>query len=67
MDFFYPGSSRHGVGTKAVEHCLTILKANPTVEKLVVTTSQLAYKFFSKFGYDLVKTEKDHWGKGLDL
>lgn len=65
--FFHPNSSGHGLGTQAVEHCLTILKLDPRVEKLVVTTSQLAYNFFDKFGYDLVKTEKDHWGKGLDL
>jgi len=65
--FFHPNASGHGLGTKAVEHCLNILILNSKVEKLVVTTSQLAYKFFEKFGYNLIETEKDHWGKGLDL
>ena len=65
--FFHPNSSGQGLGTKAVEHCLNILKLDPMLEKLVVTTSQLAYKFFDKFGYVLVMTEKDHWEKGLDL
>lgn len=65
--FFHPNSSGNGLGTKAVTHCLNMLKLNPRVEKLVVTTSQLAYKFFGKFGYKLIKTEKDYWGKGLDL
>lgn len=65
--FFHPNYSGYGLGTKAVEHCLNIIKRNSRVEKLVVTTSQFAYNFFAKFGYDLVKTEKDHWGKGLDL
>ena len=65
--FFHPNFSGHGLGTKAVEHCLSILKANTHVEKLIVTTSQLAYKFFEKFGYALIKTQKDYWGKGLDL
>ena len=27
----------------------------------------LAYRFFEKFGLVLIKTEKDYWGKGLDL
>ena len=65
--FLHPNSSRYGLGTRAVEHCLNILELNPVVEKFVVTTSQLAYKFFGKFGFDLIRTEKDHWGKGLDL
>ncbi|WP_103070381.1 GNAT family N-acetyltransferase [Aquimarina sediminis] len=65
--FFHPGYSGLGLGKKAVEHCLAILKSNPVVEKLVVTTSQLAYGFFEKFGFQLIKTEKDYWGPGLDL
>jgi ribosomal protein S18 acetylase RimI-like enzyme len=65
--FFHPNYSGIGLGRQAVEHCLAILKQNPQVEKLVVTTSQLAYRFFEKFGYGLVKTEKDFWGPGLDL
>jgi len=65
--FFHPDFAGQGLGKKTVEHCLTILKSNPEVEKLVVTTSQLAYKFFEKFGYVLVQTKKDYWGKGLDL
>jgi len=65
--FFHPNYSRLGLGRQAVEHCLTTLKQHPKVEKFVVTTSQLAYKFFEKFGYKLIKTEKDYWGLGLDL
>ena len=65
--FFDPNYARNGLGKMAAEHCLTILKSNPNVEKLVVTTSQLAYGFFEKFGYKVVKTEKDYWGQGLDL
>jgi N-acetylglutamate synthase-like GNAT family acetyltransferase len=65
--FFHPDYSGLGLGRQAVEYCLTTLKQNPKVEKFVVTTSQLANKFFEKFGYKLTKTEKDFWGHGLDL
>ncbi|MBS1735607.1 MAG: GNAT family N-acetyltransferase [Bacteroidetes bacterium] len=65
--FFHPHYSGFGLGRQAVEHCLEILRQDPRVEKFVVTTSQLAYKFFEKFGYQLTKTEKDYWGIGLDL
>jgi ribosomal protein S18 acetylase RimI-like enzyme len=65
--FFHPDSAGLGLGKKSVDHCLAIFKSMPTVEKLVVTTSQLAYKFFEKFGLTLVKTETDYWGPGLHL
>jgi len=42
-------------------------KPDPGVEKLVVTTSQLAYQFFEKFGYRFAQTEQDYWAPGLDL
>lgn len=44
-----------------------MLKLNPKIDKLVVTTSQLAFRFIEKFGFDLIQTEKDYWGPGLDL
>jgi len=65
--FFHPNYAGLGLGRQAIEYCLTALKQNPKVEKLVVTTSQLAYKFFEKFGYRLTRIEKDFWGLGLDL
>lgn len=65
--FFHPDSAGLGLGRQSLEYCMAIFKSMPTVQKLVVTTSQLAYKFFAKFGFHLVKTEKDYWGRGLDL
>lgn len=65
--FLHPNYTGYGLGKKAVEHCLAILTLNATLEKLVVTTSQLTFEFFEKFGYQLLKTEKDFWGEGLDL
>lgn len=65
--FFHPAFSGLGLGRQAVEHCLTVLKQSPHVEKFIVTTSQLAYKFFEKFGYQITRIEKDFWGPGLDL
>ena len=65
--FFHPDYSGMGLGKQAVEHCLNILKQKPSVKKLVVTTSQFAYQFFGKFGFELIHTKKDFWGPGLDL
>lgn len=65
--FFHPEYTGFGLGKKAVEYCIDILKQKPEVEKLVVSTSQMAYRFFENLQYKLVRIEKDYWGKGLDL
>ena len=65
--FFHPMAKGNGLGREVVNYCLKILKAHPSVKKLVVSTSQYAFKFFEKFGYELVKIEKEYWGPGLDL
>lgn len=65
--FFHPDKMRSGLGSEAVTHCLNLFRANPSVKKSIVTTSQLAYKFFEKFGYEVNYVEKNYWGEGLDL
>jgi N-acetylglutamate synthase-like GNAT family acetyltransferase len=63
----HPEYAGKGLGKMAIEHCLTIFKTKPKVKKVIVTTSQLAYQFFEKFGFILKKSEKDFWGKGFDF
>lgn len=65
--FLHPNYKGNGLGKKAVEHCLGILKADTRVKTLIVRTSQLIYPFFEKCGYTLLRTEKDYWAKGFDL
>ena len=65
--FFDPSYYGQGLGKQSVEYCLKILSKDNKVEKFIVTTSQLAYKFFEKFGYSINRIEKNYWGGGLDL
>lgn len=65
--FFDPEFSGLGLGKKTVEYCLSLLETNPIVWKYIVTTSQHAYQFFEKFGFRILRIEKDYWGAGLDL
>ena len=58
--FFDPDYYRQGLGRLAVEHCLKILGEDKRVEKFIVTTSQLAYKFFEKFDFSLNRIEKNY-------
>lgn len=65
--FFDPSYSGKGLGKESVEHCLRIMSKDSSVEKFIVTTSQLAYQFFEKFDYRVKRIEKEYWGEGLDL
>ncbi|NOG45856.1 MAG: GNAT family N-acetyltransferase [Calditrichaeota bacterium] len=65
--FFHPDYSGKGLGKFSVEHCLGLFSKNPNIKKVIVTTSQLAYKFFEKFNFIHTNTEKNYWGKGLHL
>lgn len=65
--FFDPNYSGQGLGRQSVEYCLEVLGKDNRVEKFIVTTSQLAYQFFEKFGYTTMRIEKNYWGEGLDL
>lgn len=65
--FVHPNCKGHGLGKEAVEFCIAKLKEDERVEKLIIRTSQLAYKFFESFYYKLIKIEKDYWAPGLDL
>jgi len=65
--FFHPDYCEKGLGTFSLNYCLAILKSNPSVNKILVKTSQHANLFFEKFGFVLIKMKQDYWGKGLDL
>lgn len=65
--FFNSNYTGQGLGKRSVEHCLKILRKDQRVEKFIVSTSQLAYQFFEKFDYRIIRVVKDYWGKGLDL
>ena len=43
------------------------IKSNPTVERIVVRTTQMVYRFYQKSGFELIKTEKDFWAEDFDL
>ena len=66
-DFVHPGHHGRGLGSKLVEHRITLAKSNPDVEKIVVRTSQMAFRFYEKQGFELVEVQKDYWAEGFDL
>lgn len=66
-DFFHPDSKGMGFGSQLVAHCLYLIKLESSVRSIAVWTSQLAFHFYEKFGFELKEIKKDFWGIGLDL
>ncbi|MEQ9593652.1 MAG: GNAT family N-acetyltransferase [Cyclobacteriaceae bacterium] len=66
-DFFDPNYKGKGLGRAMISHCLEEIRKKPELKKIAVRTSQLAYRFYAKFGFETVKEEKDYWGPGLHL
>ncbi len=66
-DFLDPAFKGQGLGSILIEHCLQCMTPESGIEKVEVYTSQLAYRFYERFGFELIRKEKDYWTKNLDL
>ena len=66
-DIVHPDFQGRGIGKQLTLHRINQIKKNPGIKLIVVRTSQLAYPFYQKIGFEVEKTEKDYWAKGLDL
>jgi ribosomal-protein-alanine N-acetyltransferase len=66
-DFMHPDYHGQGFGTMLLKHRLDILKEMKGLNKIMVRTSQLAYQFYEKSGFEVVEKIKDYWAKGFDL
>ncbi len=66
-DIIHPDFQGQGIGKKLTQYRIDHIRKNKTVYKIVVRTSQLAYKFYEKMGFTLEKIEKDFWAKDFDL
>ena len=63
----HPDAQGEGLGTVLVKYNIRKLKENTQLSAIKVRTSQLVYKFYEKAGFKVFFTQKDYWGKGLDL
>ena len=66
-DIIHPKYQGKGVGSELTRFRIERIKAIETVQTLAVRTSQLAYKFYEKFGLILRETVRDYWDEGFDL
>ncbi len=66
-DVFHPKAQGKGWGTKLTQHRIDRIKTNPVVSVICVRTSQMAYKFYAKCGFELKEVVPNYWAKGFDL
>ncbi len=66
-DMIRPAAQNKGFGSFLTRYRIDLVKQRPEVEVLTVRTTQLVFPFYRKFGFELIKTEKDYWAAGFDL
>ncbi len=66
-DFVADAAKGRGIGSQLVTHRLQHIQDNPTIQQIIVRTSQLAYRFYEKCGFTLKETQKNYWAEGFDL
>jgi len=66
-DMIDPKHQGKGIGEKLTKHRINHLKKKTNIDIVIVRTTQLAYKFYEKMGFELEKIEKDFWAKNFDL
>lgn len=66
-DMIHPDWHGRGAGSVLIRHRIRYITENSDVNRIIVRTSQLAYKFYQKQGFTLVKKEPDFWAEGYHL
>lgn len=66
-DIIAPTSQGKGIGKKLIHYRINYLKGHPEIEMIKVRTSQIAYKFYEKMGFELESIETNFWAENFDL
>jgi len=66
-DILHPDYQGKSLGTKLLKHRIDKLNSINGVQKITVRTSQVAYKFYQKQGFELFEIKKDYWADGFDM
>jgi [ribosomal protein S18]-alanine N-acetyltransferase len=66
-DILHPDFQRKSIGSILLKYRIVKIKEFKDVQKVIVRTSQLSYKFYEKLGFKLIDILKDYWADGYDL
>lgn len=62
-----PAANGLGIGSALMNHCLDAIRQQAPDRIIECRTSQVAYRFFERFGFQVQYTKPDYWVPGLDL
>ena len=66
-DMIHPDAQGSGIGSLLITHRIDAIKNDKNINKIIVRTSQFAYKFYAKFGFTLDSIIENYWSHGFDL
>lgn len=66
-DMIHPRTQGKGIGSVLVKHRIKHIKSKSSIQVIVVRTSQVAFKFYAKFGFEVIAITKNYWAIGFDL
>ena len=66
-DILHPQYQGKSLGSQLLKYRIEKIKVIDSIQKITVRTSQLAYKFYEKQGFELDEVKEDYWAKGFDL
>lgn len=66
-DILHPDFQRKSYGSFLVNYRIEKLKEFKDVQKIIVRTSQLVYRFYEKQGFKLIEVVENYWAKGFHL
>jgi N-acetylglutamate synthase-like GNAT family acetyltransferase len=66
-DMLHPAHQGKGLGGMLLKYRIDLLRNVHNVKTVQVRTSQLAYQFYAKFGFELKEIAKDFWAPKFDL
>ncbi len=64
-DMVHPQYRGKSLGTRLLRHRIEKLEAMRSVRRITVRTSQLAFGFYEKRGFELKGIEKDYWAERI--
>lgn len=66
-DILHPDFQGQALGSKLLQHRIEKIKSIASIEKTLVRTSQMAFRFYEKNGFKLLEIQENYWAKGFDL
>jgi len=66
-DIFHPDYQGKSLGSKLLKYRIEKLNSMDGIQRITVRTSQVAYQFYEKQGFELFEIKKDYWAEGFDM